>query len=111
MESRTCFEPMRAREPLRVMPTRAFPAPTPKPREANKTGVRTISKRKTRGRTCWQFVPCPTCKIYIKKRRDVDHATAFHSSSAGSRRLAGGTSHLESDGSERGYQDIQTSAF
>src|SRR5260370_35748801 len=56
MKSRTGFEPMREREPLRVMPTREFEATTPKPREANKTHVHAAAKRKTRGRTIWQFV-------------------------------------------------------
>ena len=56
MKSRTCFEPMREREPWRVMPTREFEATTPKPREANKTHVHAAAKRRTRGRTIWQFV-------------------------------------------------------
>src|SRR6266567_7121212 len=56
MKSRTDFEPMREREPLRVMPLREFEATTPKPREANKTQVHVAAKRKTRGRTIWQFV-------------------------------------------------------
>ncbi len=56
MKSRTGFEPMRAREPLRVMPTIEFEATTPLPGEANKTQVHAPSKRKTRGRTIWQFV-------------------------------------------------------
>jgi len=38
------------------MPTLELPTPTPLPGEANKIHVRTISKRKTRGRTIWQFV-------------------------------------------------------
>jgi putative flippase GtrA len=57
MKSRTYFEPMIEKEPLRVIPTLlAFPTPTPKPREANKTHVHVASTRKTRGRTIWQFV-------------------------------------------------------
>src|SRR5712691_111156 len=56
MKSRTYFEPMSEREPLRVMPTLAFEATTPKPREANKTHVHVASTRKTRGKTIWQFV-------------------------------------------------------
>ena len=38
------------------MPTIVFPTPTPLPGEANKTHVHATSKRKTRGRTIWQFV-------------------------------------------------------
>jgi len=56
MKSQTCFEPMRVREPLSVMTTRAFPTPTPKPRAANDTHVHATCKRKTRGRTSWQFL-------------------------------------------------------
>src|SRR5258708_34000398 len=56
MKSRTGFEPMREREPLRVMPTREFEATTSVPGEANKTHVHAAAKRKTRGRTIWQFV-------------------------------------------------------
>src|SRR6266478_10207441 len=56
MKSRTCFELMREREPLRVMPTIEFPTPTPLPGEANKTHVRATSTRKTRNRTIWQCV-------------------------------------------------------
>jgi putative flippase GtrA len=56
MKSRTYFEPMRERESLRVMPTLEFPTPTPKPRETSKTPGHVASKRKTRGRTIWQFV-------------------------------------------------------
>jgi glycosyltransferase involved in cell wall biosynthesis/putative flippase GtrA len=57
MKSRAYFEPMREREPLRVMPTLlAFEATTPKPRETNKTHVHVASTRKTRGKTIWQFV-------------------------------------------------------
>ena len=56
MKSRTCLEPTREREPLCVMPTRAFPTPTPKPRETSKTHGHVASKRETRNRTIWQFV-------------------------------------------------------
>jgi putative flippase GtrA len=38
------------------MPTIEFLTPTPLPGEANKTQVHATSKRKTRGRTIWQFV-------------------------------------------------------
>jgi len=38
------------------MPLREFEATTPKPREANKTHMHAVAKRKTRGRTIWQFV-------------------------------------------------------
>jgi putative flippase GtrA len=38
------------------MPTIELPTPTPLPGEANEIHVRTISKRKTRGRTIWQCV-------------------------------------------------------
>jgi len=51
MKSRTCFELVREREPLHVMPT-----PTSLPSAVNKTHVLTISKRETRGKTIWQFV-------------------------------------------------------
>jgi putative flippase GtrA len=56
MKSRTYFEPMRERESLRVMPPREFEATTPKPRETSNTPGHVASKRKTRGRTIWQFV-------------------------------------------------------
>ncbi|HEY6409266.1 MAG TPA: GtrA family protein, partial [Ktedonobacteraceae bacterium] len=56
MKSRTYFEPMSEREPLRVMPILAFEATTSKPREANKTHVHVASTRKTRGKTIWQFM-------------------------------------------------------
>ena len=56
MKSRTCLEPMRERKPLRVMPTIELPTPTPLPGETSNTNVPVTSKRKTRGRTIWQFV-------------------------------------------------------
>jgi len=56
MKSRTCFELMRESEPLRVMPTRAFPTPTSVPGETRKTHGHVASKRKTRNKTIWQFV-------------------------------------------------------
>jgi putative flippase GtrA len=56
MKSRTCFEPMREREPLRVMPKLESPTPTTMPRETSKTQVHVASKRRTRGRTSRQFV-------------------------------------------------------
>ena len=39
-----------------MIPTLELPTPTPLPGEANKTHVHATSKRKTRGRTIWQFV-------------------------------------------------------
>ena len=57
MKSRTYVEPMREREPWRVMPRLlACEATTPTPRAANKTQVHVASTRKTRGKTIWQFV-------------------------------------------------------
>jgi len=56
MKSRTGFEPMREREPLRVMLTLEFPTPTPLPNETSNINVHVASKRKTRNRTIWQFV-------------------------------------------------------
>ena len=56
MKSRTDFEPMREREPLRVMLTLEFPTPTPLPNETSNINVHVASKRKTRNRTIWQFV-------------------------------------------------------
>src|SRR6266566_7074511 len=56
MKSRTDVEPMRELEPLRVLPTLAFEALTPKPREASNRQVYVASKRKTRNRTIWQFM-------------------------------------------------------
>jgi putative flippase GtrA len=56
MKSRTDVELMRELEPLRVLPTLAFEAPTPKPREASNRQVYVASKRKTRNRTIWQFM-------------------------------------------------------
>jgi putative flippase GtrA len=47
---------MRESEPLRVMPTRAFPTPTSVPGETRKTHGHVASKRKTRNKTIWQFV-------------------------------------------------------
>ncbi len=54
MKSRTDFEPMREREPLRVMLTQEFPTPTPKLRETSNINGYVASTRKTRKRTIWQ---------------------------------------------------------
>jgi hypothetical protein len=57
MKSRAGFEPVREREPLRVMPTLELPTPPPLSGETtSKTQVHVASKRKTRNRTIWQFV-------------------------------------------------------
>lgn len=56
MKSRTCFELMRESEPLRVMTTLELPTLPSLPSETSNTHVHVTSKRKTRGRTIWQFV-------------------------------------------------------
>ena len=44
MKGRTSFEPMREREPLRVMPTREFPTPTPLPGGSCSSSTRNASE-------------------------------------------------------------------
>lgn len=52
MKSRTCFELMREREPLRIMLTRELPTP----RETSIIHVPVVSRRKTWNGMIWQFV-------------------------------------------------------